>query len=166
MRKLLKGLRYLESTACVMTALVMLFACGLQVFNRNITQHSIKWTEELARYAMVWMAMLGTSIGLREGKQMSVEALYVRLPGLPRRLLRICGDIICIAFFSVTGYYSIVTVSMQFKLRQMLPGLGWPIAAIYVIVPVAMLAMLVYEIYQLYMDVSGKNETAEKEHVK
>ena len=110
---------------------------------------------------MVWLAMIGTSIGLREGKQMSVEAFYVRMPKLTKRFLRICTDIVCIVFFAVTGYYALITVKIQFNMRQMLPGLGWPIAAIYLIMPIAMSAMLLYEIYQLFMDVSGRNEAAE-----
>ena len=42
--------------------LVLILACVMQVFFRFVLNHSLSWTEELARYCFIWMHMLGASL--------------------------------------------------------------------------------------------------------
>ena len=158
MKKFLKALQTIEIVACVLAFSTMIFACALQVFNRNITQLAIKWTEELARYSMVWMAMLGSSIGLRFGKQMSVEFFYTKFPRGVQRVFRVLGDLICGVFCGIVGYYAILTVQQQFINKQLSTALVLPMGAVYLIIPISMFVMMVYEFWALYRDIAGKNE--------
>lgn len=48
--------------------IVMLFSVGVQVLGRYLLFAAPAWTEELARYAMVWAGLLGATVSFHEGE--------------------------------------------------------------------------------------------------
>ena len=56
--------------------LIMVAATGYQVFGRYVLGRSPAWTEELARYAMVWLTFAGAAVVLRGGGHLTVTALH------------------------------------------------------------------------------------------
>jgi TRAP-type C4-dicarboxylate transport system permease small subunit len=75
------------SQLCVTLAkgLILLFMAGIsvviiaQVFSRYVLQNSISWSEELARYLMIWMALVGASVAFRHGAHVGINLLVDRL---------------------------------------------------------------------------------------
>lgn len=67
-------------------------------FNSGITV-----SEELSRYAFVWLTFLGAIVGLREGAHLGVDTLVRKLPMLGRRLCFIASEsmmlLCCVLFF-------------------------------------------------------------------
>lgn len=59
---------------------VMVIIILLQVFFRFVIYVPFPWSEELARYLMIWMAMFGSVIALRSGRHIGVRVLVERLP--------------------------------------------------------------------------------------
>ena len=51
-----------------------------QVVCRYTGIASLPWLEELARYTLVWITFLGTSIGIRRGSLMNVDAFLKIMP--------------------------------------------------------------------------------------
>ena len=80
MKRAFAFLEKAEEGLCIFMFVLMTGCCIFQVINRNVLKIPISWTEELARFSMIWMALLGSEMGLRYGKQMSVEALVERFP--------------------------------------------------------------------------------------
>ena len=60
---------------------VLIFACVLQVFCRFILNHSLSWTEELARYAFIWIYLIGASLLIGNGGHATVTAILDLLHG-------------------------------------------------------------------------------------
>lgn len=60
--------------------LAMAVAICWQVFARYVLAAAPGWSEEFARYTMIWVTMIGGAAVLRSGGQMSVTALLDRLP--------------------------------------------------------------------------------------
>ena len=85
MKKVLKVLAGIESVVCTAAFIIMLTFCFFQVLNRNIFKIPLGWTEELSRFSMVWMALLGSELGLRKGKQMRSTPSSASCPLSPRR---------------------------------------------------------------------------------
>ena len=81
--KVVRGLTAVELAAAALTFALMVICYFISVVNRNIIQGSMPWTEELALYAMVYMALLGTELGLRDGTQVNVTAITSKLEGKP-----------------------------------------------------------------------------------
>ena len=61
--------------------MVMVAASFAQVVNRNIFKLPISWFDEASVYCMVYMVLLGTEVGLRDGTQVAVTAVVDRLKG-------------------------------------------------------------------------------------
>lgn len=64
---------------------VLIFACVLQVFCRFVLNNSLSWSEELARYAFIWMHMMGASLLIGESGHATVTAILDQLHGGPRK---------------------------------------------------------------------------------
>lgn len=75
MKSALKKLQYIENLIIVVSFAVMVICSFLSVVNRNFIKLSIPWFDELSTFAMIYMALLGTEAGLRDGSQIAVTAL-------------------------------------------------------------------------------------------
>ena len=160
MKKLLNALSKFESALCVGCFVLMASMCFFQVLNRNIFKIPLSWTEELARFAQVWMALLGSQIGLRYGKQMSVDAVVNRLPFMPRKIVECFGSLINMAFAGVAGYYSIFFIIKTYQSGQLSAAMDWPMWIVYLILPASLLTMAFYEAWLFVDTLLRKKEVA------
>lgn len=64
--------------------LVMVVSMVWQVIGRYVFSRAPGWTEELSRFLMLWLTMLGAAAALRSGAHLSVTSLVEALP--PRAL--------------------------------------------------------------------------------
>ena len=53
---------------------------SMQVFTRYVLNDPLTWTEEVARYLMVWVCFLGSAMALKYGEHISVSFIQERLP--------------------------------------------------------------------------------------
>ncbi|MDF2596224.1 MAG: transporter small permease [Clostridia bacterium] len=121
-----KKLEKIEEVIIVIPFIVMIISAFLQVVNRNIIKASIGWYEELARYCMIYMVIFATEIGLRDGTQIAVEAVYAKAKGIAKTILTIIIKTVVIVFSGVAGFYSVQLVLNQVVSRQTSPGLRVP----------------------------------------
>ena len=61
------------------------------VFFRYVLNDSLSWSEELAKYAMLWLVFLGSPIALRLGKGLSAWFFTLRVFG-------VCACWSCLSF--------------------------------------------------------------------
>jgi TRAP-type C4-dicarboxylate transport system permease small subunit len=126
MKKVLAGLQKIEDWVLVGGFVIMALGSFAQVVNRNIVHAGISWFEELARYAMVYMALLAAEAGLRDGTQISITAFTDKLPTLPRKVMQIVVKVIVIGFSSVVFFSSFTLLKSQLITKQLSPGLRIP----------------------------------------
>ena len=65
---------------------VMVVSMVWQVIGRYVFSRAPGWSEELARFLMLWITMLGSAAALRGGGHLAVTSL---VDGLPARALRV-----------------------------------------------------------------------------
>jgi len=66
---------------------VLIVAVTVQVLGRSVFNDSPVWTEELTRFALLFLAAFGAGLSLRSGDLVNVDLLSNALPGKgPRRL--------------------------------------------------------------------------------
>lgn len=96
-----------------------------QVFFRYVLNDSLTWTEELSKFAMVWIACLVSPWAYREHLNVSIEMFHEALPALPKRIAEIVITIlvmlICAIFFAqsmsfVAAGMTITAASVPIKL--------------------------------------------------
>lgn len=126
MKKTLQFLQTLEKWIIVIAFAIMVIACFIQVVNRNIFRIPVSGFEEAAKYSMVYMVLLGTELGLRDGTQISIQGVVDKLPVKVRKIIRVLSRIIVIVFAAVMTKSGWAMVMKQAKIGQTSPGLGIP----------------------------------------
>ncbi|MBP3736980.1 MAG: TRAP transporter small permease [Lachnospiraceae bacterium] len=137
LRKLGAGITRVEEFFVVIIFIVMLGASFAQVVNRNIVQAPIGWFEELARYMQVYLCLLATELGLRDGTQMSITAVTDRLHGGTKKVVRIIAKLIVLIFTFIIFYNSITIVQKQMATHQTSPGIHVAMWIPYMALPIS-----------------------------
>ncbi len=135
MKALKKALLFVTKAELIVSALtflVMVVSYTISVVNRNYIKSSMPWTEELALYSMVYMALLGMEAGLRDGTQVCVTALTDKLKGTPLgKILAFVAHVILIVFIFEMCNYGVSLVARQMKTGQTTPVMKMPMYLLY-----------------------------------
>ena len=117
------------------TLSLALGAMSAQVVFRYLIGDSIIWAEELARYSLVWSALIGAAVAYREGSHVAVSALWDLFPsGVVVYIWRLI-HLIVIAFAAVMMWQGWFLSMRNFARQQLSPALQIDIAWIYLAVP-------------------------------
>ena len=165
MKKILASLQKAENGILAGTFIAMVLASFAQVLNLNIVHLGISWFEELARYCMVYMALIAAEAGLRDGTQISITALTDKMKGTGKKLIHITAKLI-VCIFAVTVFItSFKLLWMQNVSHQMSPGLRIPMLVPYfaitlsfMIISLVQIGILVAMIAELFHGDSDKKE--------
>jgi TRAP-type C4-dicarboxylate transport system permease small subunit len=131
MKKVLEKLTMVENIIMIATFAVMVFASFAQVVNRNIFKLPISWFDEAAIYCMIYMVLIGTEVGLRDGTQIAVTALVDKLHGRGRTLIQLIAKIILVFFAAVVFVGSIQLMAIQIRTGQVSAALNLPMSVPY-----------------------------------
>jgi TRAP-type C4-dicarboxylate transport system permease small subunit len=109
----------------------------LTAFGINI---SAPWTEEIARYTLIWMVFLGAAIGVRHARMIALEFGVRKLPqgvGVP---IRYAVMIMSVAFFGLLFWVGMDFLELGRSERS--PVLGITRDYVYWAMPVGMVLMI------------------------
>lgn len=137
MKKVLKFLQGIENIIMLITFTIMVFASFAQVVNRNFLKLPITWFEEAAVYCMIYMVLIGTEIGLRDGTQVAVTAVVDRFHGKFRSLIDIISKAIVVVFSATIFYSSMGMLEMQIRTGQTSPALKLPMSVPYAAITIS-----------------------------
>lgn len=122
------------SLIALMTAAIL-----LQVFFRYVLGSALTWSEEVARFMMVWMTFLVAPIAYRGGANVALDILVAQLGGRPLALLRIVINVLVIGFVLTFFFESFGLIGRGIKMKA--STIDVPMAAVYAIIPVTFVAM-------------------------
>jgi TRAP-type C4-dicarboxylate transport system permease small subunit len=122
--------RALLGLGLTMTGIVI-----LQVFYRYALNHSLFWSEELARYLLVWLTFLGATVAYRRHMHPSVDIFFKRLARPARRRLKMLVHLLSLLFFFILIWYG--TTFSYFVRLQTTPALALPKWLIFAIIPLS-----------------------------
>lgn len=93
----------------IVAALMLLLVLDvwLGVMDRYFFHWQLPWPEELARYLMIWAAMLAVSSGISRREHIGLTALLHKLPMPIRRALLIAMDLLSLALFAYVLWYGV-----------------------------------------------------------
>ncbi len=137
-----------------MTIVIVMAALVLdvlwQVFTRFVQRDPSSYTEELARFLMIWVGLLGAAYAAGKRMHLSVDVLLTRLHGQRKRILAIAIECftLCFALAAlVVGGGRLVWTMLY--LGQTSAALGVPLGYLYVVVPVSGLLIAFYSVYEI-----------------
>jgi TRAP-type C4-dicarboxylate transport system permease small subunit len=132
-----------------------------QVITRFVLGDPSSFTEELARYLLIWIGVLGAGYAVGQRAHLALELLPERLEGASLRRLEyvIVGCVGAFALFVMVGG-GLRLVYLQFMLGQTSPSLGWPLGVVYAVVPLSGLVMLAYAVLHVATPSAASDDTA------
>jgi TRAP-type C4-dicarboxylate transport system permease small subunit len=83
----------------LMTAVVF-----LQVICRYVLKNPLVWTEELARYLMIWMAFTSASCVVKKWDNIAVDLFINMLKKKPRKMMLLVQKIVILGLFIYSFY--------------------------------------------------------------
>lgn len=117
------------------TLSIALASMAAQIVFRYGVGSSLIWSEEVARYALIWSAMLGSAAAYPRGDHIGVTVLIDLLPppllGLAYRLVHL----IVIGFAVLVTWEGALLTLRNFERDQLSPALQIPIAWAYLAIP-------------------------------
>lgn len=119
------------------------FDVFLQFFTRYVMGNSIAWTEEMARYLLIIVGFLGSTIAVRKGSHIAVEFFYRYMSKAMGRLMSTLVDSIQIVFFIVMSW---ITYNLAGRTSSLMVSVDVPKSLLYYVVFAAFLLMLVRSI--------------------
>ena len=133
---------------CVFLLVVLVLDVWLGVLVRYVIPLPLTFTEELARYLMIWMALLAVSSGIAHREHIGVEFVFGRLPATVRRWLAVAFDVIAFLFFFAIFFYGIGFAAKGFSRFTMIygipkgyPFMGVPLAAAMACIQLALIGV-------------------------
>ena len=135
MRKFIAGYYRLLNWLLVASVAILIIPVSLQIFSRfTALIPSYIWTEEMARFLFIWMIMLGSMVGIRDGAHFDVD-LWPELKPRANALLRIVSSVFVLVFALVFIWYGIKFVQFGWSQNSELAELpmpfiflAWPLA--------------------------------------
>jgi TRAP-type C4-dicarboxylate transport system permease small subunit len=88
----------------------------LQVFSRFILQSPSSITEELARFLLIWIGLLGGAYGYHSNAHLGLDILTNKLKGSSQQLVSILSHVLIMIFaiiVMIIGGVSLVTLTLE-----------------------------------------------------
>jgi TRAP-type C4-dicarboxylate transport system permease small subunit len=136
--RIIKGVRAAVAGVVILCFVYMTLAVLAQVFGRYVFNYSISWTEETARFAQIWVVLVGAGITMRRGLHVAVDALPAMLPLRPARALNIVVAAGGLWFLGVVVYGSMALIELGWMFERS-PVLLVPMWIIYLCLPIGAL---------------------------
>lgn len=147
----------LFNKVCKIMEIILISIFGLlvidvlgQVFSRYILNTSFAFTEELARFSLIWLSVLGAAYLNAKREHLSMDFLYQKFSGKTRKKALIFIEI-CIFLFAlvvmVIGGFNLVYTTLY--LGQLSGTLRIPLGYIYAILPVSGLLIMWFSVYHM-----------------
>lgn len=121
---------------CAALVAIMLLLVWLGIFSRYGIQLGVTWTEAMARYVMIWAALLAIPVGVFRREHIGFVMLLTKLPAGKQKLLQLVLDSIGLCFFVYLTWYGVLMASQGanqyttlFGMTMVVPFAAVPVSA-------------------------------------
>lgn len=129
---------------------IMLIGVVWQVLSRYILQEPSSFTEELARYALVWIGTLGAAYAAGQKMHLAITLFPDKLNETNRDKLQIVLNILIVIFaFLVFCIGGSRLVMITQELGQKSPALRLPLYMVYAIIPISGILTITYKVLEI-----------------
>lgn len=139
--------------ALVVIMSIMVVNVLWQVFSRYVLGMPSSFTEELARFLMIWLGVLGAAFVAGGNGHVAIDTLVKRGGQRTQKRLKLAVRIAIISFCffaMVVGGFRLVYIT--YMLEQYSPALGLPLGVVYLVIPIGGFLIISYKISDMLTD--------------
>lgn len=123
---------------------LMVVAVSWQVVSRYLLGSPSGWTEELARFLLIWIGLFGGTLAYQRRLHLGLDLLSDRLEGKAlawqQRAVDACALLFAVTILIVGGGS---LVALTHELSQYSPALGLPMSFVYLSLPLSGILMAI-----------------------
>ena len=138
----LRVLSRLIEIAIIIGAAFIVTIVTTEVVLRYVFKHSLIFTEELARYLMVWIVFLGSALAIRDEAHIRINVLVKRLNPKLKKVAHLFAHGLVMLFLVIVAIEGFRILPAQ--LRQMCITIDISMFYFYLAIPVGAVLMIVY----------------------
>lgn len=141
--------RFLGWTLVVIMSLMVVNVLW-QVFSRFVLGDPSSYTEELARYLMIWIGVLGAAYVSGRNKHVAIDYFSTKFSEKKQIKVKMFVKwlIMIFSFFTfVIGGSRLVYIT--YVLEQLSPALQIPLAFVYLVIPISGVLIVYYKILEI-----------------
>jgi len=155
-----KALDIIDKIICHIIGVLFLLMTVLvssSILSRYTFQHPLAWSEEIARFMMVWICFLGTAICSNREEHLKMGFSIAKLisPQFDKQVLFLL-EAAFIVFLILLIKAGVMVCANCSYIRS--PALQISMNYVMVVIPVSGVAMLIFHIASLYRMYKGKNK--------
>ena len=102
--------RYSLEIVLVFLLVAMTLTVFSQVIARYIFEAPLSWSEELARFILIWLSMLSAAYAFKTKSHFALTILVKKMPEKHQNITSFCIHIVVAIFFLIICYYSVIFV--------------------------------------------------------
>ena len=141
--------KVLERTLVAIMSLMVINVLW-QVFSRYLLANPSSFTDELARYLMIWVGVLGAAYVAGKGNHVAITYFSEKFSQVNQKRVRVIINLIVLSFAlfgMLVGGLRLVYVTLFFE--QLSPTLKIPLGVVYAVIPLSGLLIIFYKILDL-----------------
>ena len=122
-----------------------------QVVARYLLHSPSSYTDELARYLLIWVALLGAALMTGRRGHLAIDLLPSHLAPVPRHYLEILIDSLILLFalfVLLIGGARLVFITLT--LEQISPALRVPLGYVYLVIPLSGVLVMLYSLLNIF----------------
>jgi len=148
--KFKQGMTAILNWGLILAVLLLVVDVVWGVFTRYVMGEQAKWTEELARFLLIWVSLLGGAVAFGTKGHLGVDYFVGLFDPQARKLLAVVVHLIVLFFAAAIFLYGgFRVVSDTLAMEQMTPALEWKMGHVYLALPIAGMFMVLYTIENL-----------------
>lgn len=128
------------------------------VFTRYALGQQAKWSEELARFLLVWVALLGGAVAFGTKAHLGVDYFVNQLHPAARKWTAAVTHLVVLFFAAeVLLHGGASVVGEALNLEQTTPALGWKMGYVYLALPISGLFVVLYTVENLVETLTARS---------
>jgi|GEM_PF-6709105 len=137
---------------CAVILIIMFAVVLAQIISRYVFNNVIVWSDELAKFLLIYVAIFGAVVAEERGSNVRFEFIIARLPRIPKLIVSIIMNAIVVTFYILTIIYSTrLSIEAHFMQGVALPMIRW--SYIYACVPISFAILLFMHVKKMVFEI-------------
>ncbi len=148
--------KIIETVLAILVA-GMVLGCIWQVITRFILQDPSKYTEELLRYMLIWVTMIGVPYAYGKDKHLSINLLVKNFQPKNENAMKLFIECIVMLLSVCVMIIGGVMVTAN-SAGQISPAMQLPMQVYYICVPISGVLMVIYGVNRILHLIAARKE--------
>ena len=138
------------NTMLIIAVFLLVIDVVLGVITRYALGAQVRWTEELARFLLIWVSLLGGAVAFGTKAHLGVDFFVGKLHPEAQKMMAVVVHLIVLFFAgAIFVYGGSRLMSDALAMEQMTPALGWKMGHVYLALPISGVFMILFTLENL-----------------